>query len=97
MENYTIKQPYINGILSDDYLHFEGVYRPSQLLMVRDSVVEGDSMEVLEKYFNDIYNLFLRKISVFSSFENSTDEEMIKLQALLQELIRVKKILQDLL
>ncbi len=96
MENYTIKQPFINGLLSDDYLHFEGVYRPAQVFMVRDAV-EGDSREVLEKYFNDIYNLFLRKISVFSSFEHSTDEEMLKIQALLQELVKVKKILQDLL
>lgn len=97
MENYTIKQPLINGILSDDYLHFEGVYRPTQVFMIRDAEIDENSREVLEKYFNDIYNLFLRKISIFSSFEHSTDEEMIKIQALLQELVKVKKILQDLL
>jgi hypothetical protein len=97
MENYTIKPPQINGILSDDYLYFEGISRPIELLMVHDSAIDDNSREVLEKYFNDIYNLFLRKMSIFSSFEHSTDEEMIKIQALLQELVKVKKILQDLI
>lgn len=97
MENYTIRQPQINGILSDDYLHFEGIFRPTQVFMIRDTEIDGNSREVMEKYFNDIYNLFLRKISIFSSFEHSSDEEMIKIQALLQELVKVKKILQDLL
>ncbi len=97
MEKYTIKQPIVNGILSDDYLYFEGINRPSEITMINDAEIDGNSREVLEKYFNDIYNLFLRKMSIFSSFENSTDEEMVKIQALLQELIKVKKILQDLL
>ncbi len=97
MQNYTIKQPQISGILSDDYLYFEGVSRPLQIFTVYDTEINEHSREVLEKYFNDIYNLFLRKMSIFSSFEHSTDEEMIKIQALLQELVKVKKILQDLL
>jgi hypothetical protein len=97
MENYIIKQPVIDGILSDDYLYFEGIDRPSEIFMIRDESVDENNRDVLEKYFNDIYNLFLRKMSIFTSSNHSTDEEMIKIQALLQELIKVKKILQDLL
>ncbi len=97
MQNYIIKPPQISGVLSDDYLYFEGVFRPTELLVVNDAGIGDNSREVLEKYFNDIYNLFLRKMSIFSSFEHSTDEEMIKIQALLQELVKVKKILQDLI
>lgn len=97
MENYIIQSPSISGVLSDDYLYFEGVSRPVKLFTIEDSVGDINNREVLEKYFNDVYNLFLRKVSLFSSYDHSTEEEMLKLQALLQELIKVKKILQDLL
>ena len=97
MENYIIQSPSISGVLSDDYLYFEGVSRPVKLFTIQDSVGDINNREVLEKYFNDVYNLFLRKVALFSSYDHSTEEEMLKLQALLQELIKVKKILQDLL
>lgn len=97
MENYIIQSPSISGVLSDDYLYFEGVSRPVKLFTIEDSMGDINNKEVLEKYFNDVYNLFLRKVSLFSSYDHSTEEEMLKLQALLQELIKVKKILQDLL
>lgn len=96
MKDYNIISPFIDGILSDDYLYFEGICRPQEILRLRDSEeLKYHSYEVLEKYFNDIYNLFLRKISLFSSFEYTSEEETIKLQALLQELIKVKKIIKE--
>jgi hypothetical protein len=99
MKTYNINLPSIDGLISDDQLYFEGVSRPSQLYVIRDqdSISDKDIEEktdVLEKYFNDIYNLFLRKLSSFAIFEYTNDEDAIKMQALLQELIKVKKLIE---
>ncbi len=96
MKTYVISSPSIDGILSDDYLYFEGVSRPADVYAVRDSGLNTQSnIEVLEKYFNDIYNLFLRKLSSFSMFDYIGDDEATKMQALLQELIKVKKLIEN--
>lgn len=100
MSTYNIISPSIAGILSDDHLYFEGVSRPSELYTVRDDenkeneTVTYRNIDVLEKYFNDIYNLFLRKLSTFATLDNTTDEEETKLQALLQELMKVKGLIK---
>jgi hypothetical protein len=94
MRTYTITSPYIDGILSDDQIYFEGVNRPGEIYTIRDSGT-GYNIDILEKYFNDLYNLFLRKLSSFAMFENTDDEEVVKMQALLQELVKVKKMIQN--
>lgn len=97
MKTYNIISPSLVGILSDDYLYFEGVSRPEEIYTIRDYNNEDifhRNIDVLEKYFNDVYNLFLRKLSAFATFEYMTDEEETKLQALLQELIKVKKLIE---
>jgi len=97
MKEYKINYPYLNGILSDDNLYFEGIQRPVEIYTIRDGDISStDSSEVLERYFNDIYNLFLRKMSLFSVFEYTSNEEIVKLQALLQELIKVKELIREL-
>ena len=94
MKTYTITSPYIDGILSDDQLYFEGVSRPNEIYTIRDGGIDHNTnIDILEKYFNDLYNLFLRKLSSFAMFEKSEDEEVIKMQALLQELVKVKKMI----
>jgi hypothetical protein len=96
MKNYAITQPYINGLLSDDFLYFEGVHRPLEVYTLRDGgTYDTNTADILEKYLNDIYNLFLRKISLFVTDDYSTDEDTTKLQALLQELIKVKKLIHE--
>lgn len=95
MNTYNIISPSINGILSDDHLYFEGVFRPSEIYTVMDGgETSYRNIDILEKYFNDIYNLFLRKLSAFAGFEHITDEEETKLQALLQELMKVKGLIE---
>jgi hypothetical protein len=49
---------------------------------------------ILEKYLNDLYNLFLRKISTYVTIQASIVEDSIKLQALLQEIIKVKDLIE---
>jgi len=93
MKNYSIISPSLDGMLSDDSLFYEGVTRPGIIYTVRDNGGSMDDIEVLEKYFNDIYNLFLRKLSNFAMFERNNEDDTMKLQALLQELIKVKKLM----
>lgn len=94
MKNYSTIVPSIDGVLSDDLLYFEGIRRPTRISIIKDSIdISGDNLDILEKYFNDIYNLFLKKLSAFALVESTTDEEALKLQALLQELIKVKSLL----
>ncbi len=95
MKTYMITSPSLDGVLSDDHLYFEGVIRPSKMFMIRDRGISSeDDISVLEKYFNDIYNLFLRKLSTFAIFEHTSDEESMKMQALLQEMIKVKRLIE---
>lgn len=86
--------PNIYGILSDDHLFFEGVNRPSQIYNIHDEINGKDNIVILEKYINDLYNLFLRKISNYITIQSVTSEDSIKLQALLQEIIKVKDLIE---
>ncbi len=94
---YTIS-PSLSGVLSDDYLYFEGVRRPESFFMLRDGgekIIETEDIVVLERYWNDMYNLFLRKLTQFAGSNPINDEESLKLQALLEEMIKVKKLIEN--
>jgi len=95
MKEYSVTSPSIHGILSDDYLYFEGVRKPQSYFIVRDGSGEMADVAVLEKYWNDIYNLFLRKLTQLAAHTTVNDEEALKLQALLQELIKVKGLIEN--
>lgn len=92
----TYHLPTISGVLSDDYLYFEGTSRPQAFFTLRDGAHVKDAHELLEleRYWNDLYNLFLRKLTDFAGGPVS-DEESLKLQALLQELIKVKILIEN--
>ena len=91
MKEYNMIFPSLDGVLSDDNLYFEGLNRPSELYIIRDNdSFNNNEIDVLEKYFNDVYNLFLRKLSSFVTLDEPSDEDTMKMQALLQELIKVK-------
>jgi hypothetical protein len=94
MKTYSAA-PNLIGVISDDYLYYEGVSRPAAFYLVRDEGhLSNESIFELERYFHDVYNLFLRKLTNFAGVA-STDEESLKLQALLQELINIKKLIEN--
>lgn len=96
MKTYTILSPTLTGVLSDDYLYFEGTRRPQEFFTLRDGgVIDKKSIATLAQYWNDIYTLFLRKLTQFTSSGPASDEEALKLQALLQELIKVKGLIDN--
>lgn len=95
MKYYTTTPPSLDGIIADDPMYFEGIERPQALYMLRDGhVASPDSLELLEKYFHDLHTLFLRKLSAFVAFDKVGEEDSLKIQALLQELIKVKELIE---
>ncbi|MDB5259493.1 MAG: hypothetical protein JWO73_701 [Candidatus Taylorbacteria bacterium] len=53
-----------------------------------------EHIAILERYFNDIYSLFLKKIAIFSGEDSVSGDSATKLQALLQEMIKVKGLIE---
>lgn len=100
---YSIRTPSLDGVLSHSDLMYEGIQRPDEILRAFDSGVrtyrrsnQKEDQEVLERYFFDIYGVFLKKFSSFAISDYSSAEETVKLQALFQEMINVKKTLAKL-
>lgn len=96
MKTYT-PIPTLSGVISDDYLFYEGTSRPQIFYTLSDGGEEKmsrDKILELEGYWNDLYNLFLRKLTTFAGSNSSSDEEVLKLQALLQELIKTKSLIE---
>ena len=93
LKDYVLVSPSLDGLLSEDSLYFEGISRPAAFYALRDTPAGVGDPVVLEHYWNDVYNLFLRKISSFAASDGADVEESVKLQALLQELIKVKGLL----
>ena len=100
MKTYNIISPSLEGLLIDDELYFEGMRRPREFFILRENVIrkdtiDSDSLDILEKYINDIHNLFLKKLSFFITEESVPVEESLKLQALLQEIVKVKDLIRQ--
>ncbi len=95
MNTYTITSPSIEGVISDDCLYFEGIRRPPAFFTVRDSGTVGrGNIIILEQYLDDIHQLFMKKLGDF--IDNNIDNaESLKLQALLQEMIKVKDLIEN--
>ncbi len=47
--------------------------------------------KILQEYFIDLYGVFIKKLSHFLVDSNISSDDSIKLQAMLQEMVRVKK------
>ena len=48
--------------------------------------------KILERYFYDLYGVFMKRLSQFVLESEPTDLETVNLQAMLQEMIKVKKL-----
>jgi hypothetical protein len=111
MRDYQIASPSLEGVLNHSSLLYEGLNRPIALLRVLDGpATKGKSKEypakqdverseedqkVLERYFHDLYGIFMNKLSFFVVQSSSDSDETVKLQAMLQEMIKVKRLMGD--
>lgn len=112
MRDYQIASPSLEGVLNHDTLLYDGITRPVELLRVLDGPASkgrgksSDKMaydhdsetdrKVLEGYFQDLYNIFMKKLSYFIVESDVASDETVKLQAMLQEMIKVKGLMKKL-
>jgi hypothetical protein len=83
--------------ISHDETVFEGLSRPKELLLFRDGALEYEKDSngaILERYFGDIQNLFLKKFALFASSDEVSEQESHKLRSLLEEMMKVKALMQ---
>ncbi|OHA16998.1 MAG: hypothetical protein A3C79_01820 [Candidatus Taylorbacteria bacterium RIFCSPHIGHO2_02_FULL_45_28] len=87
---------------------YEGIRRPFELLRVMDGplsrgankhthiaevVYTETERKIIQNYLQDLNRLFMKKLSHFMVESESKPDEGVKLQAMLQEMIKIKKLL----
>ncbi|MFA6459181.1 MAG: hypothetical protein WCV79_02160 [Candidatus Paceibacterota bacterium] len=100
--DYGLTSPSLNGILSHDSITYGGLKRPIIVNRIFDMPSGGSSIDlkqaenkrVIEEYFGDLYGVLMKKLSHFYLESNPTEEDSVRLTAMLHELIKVKKLLQ---
>lgn len=98
IRDYQIVSPSLEGVLSHDSIEYEGMRRPTSLLRALDAPSPGharkpEDQKVLEEYFHDLYGIFMKRLSYFIVESESRPDDSVKLQAMLQEMIKVKKLI----
>lgn len=94
---YSIVSPSLEGLLSHENLMYEGIDKPTQIMRVMERVgvdmnKKPHEQKILEQYFFDLYGVFMKKFSSFVLDGQVINAETLRLQAMLQEMIKVKKI-----
>jgi len=100
-----VMSPSLDGILSHDSIIYEGISRPNEVIRAFDKPkdervldqIGPEKVQILQDYCNDLYGLFMRKMGQFISEKEVSVDLEIKLMAILQDLIKVKKLLSGTL
>ena len=103
IRDYQIVSPSLDGILRHDSIVYDGLMRPLEITRILDrsetyrAIDYGDinieDRKRIEDYFHDLYGIIVKRISEFVMKSEPSPDEAVKLQAMLQELIKVKKLL----
>ena len=108
MRDYQLISPSLDGILRHESIIYEGIRRPDEVLKLMDGpaargnrkedtqtgiVYTDHEQKVIEQYLSDLYGIFTKKLSYFFVESELRPDEEVKLQAMLQEMIKVKKLL----
>jgi hypothetical protein len=108
LRDYMVVSPSLDGVLRHDSVTYEGVKRPPEVMRILDgpstrgqgSHGSGhrkpptvEQLKVLEEYFNDIYGVFMKKLSHFVVAATAKPDDIVKLHALFQELIKIKELM----
>lgn len=99
-KDYSVVSPSLEGVLSHDCVSYEGVRRPAELLRAMDAPSRGlrlrpkpGQKEILQSYFYDLYGVFMKRLSHFVLACEAEENETVAIQAMLQELVKVKRLL----
>jgi hypothetical protein len=102
IRDYMVVSPSLDGVLRHDSVIYEGLRRPAEILRILDGPSskgsEGrpltkEELEILSGYFNDLYGVFLKKLALFAMSASVSAGESLKLQALFQEILKIKKMM----
>ncbi len=103
MRDYQIISPSLEGVLSHSSVMYEGINCPVEILRVLDGPASRGvprkntehEQKVLQQYFQDLYEVFQKKLSYFVVETESSHSDTLKLQAMLQEMIKVKRLMAN--
>ena len=95
--------PSLDGILSHSSIAYEGIVRPEKIIRLfdkahvssDDSVPHTEEVQIIKEYVADVYSLFMRTLSQYMAEHDSVPDKEVKLAALLQEIIKMKRIMRD--
>ena len=90
---YSISQS-LGYTLVDEALEFEGISRPTKLFLLRDAERTPEDNVILERYFNDMYALFIGRLSALALGNKIASEDERKLRSLLEEMLKVKGLIE---
>ena len=100
IRDYTLASPSLRGFLSHESLSYDGIRKPVEILRALDGPAAGpgkspkaDEQKILEQYFYDLYGVFMKRLSQFVMSPEPDDSETVRLQAMLQEMIQIKKLM----
>ncbi len=109
MRDYQIASPSLEGVLNHSSVLYDNIKRPIELLRVLDGPatksqdndrptrydrnITPDNLKILDEYFRDLHGIFMKKLANFVVSDFSESDETIKMQAMLQEMIRVKRLI----
>ena len=93
--DYTFVSPSLEGVFRHDAVMYEGIARPTEIMRSFDKGTGGKPHEkkLLERYFYDLYGVFTKNLSAFVLDSGASAGDALKLQAMLQEMIKVKKLM----
>ena len=97
--NYSVVFTSLNGLLNHESLAYEGIRRPAEVMRVldrpsgKDRELSSGDLKALEEYFHDLYGVFMKKLSHFVVEATVQPNDPVKLLAMLQEIVKVKKMI----
>ena len=98
-KDYPIVSPSLDGVLTHETLLYDGIRKPIEILRAfdcpaadRNTSATPYQHKMLEQYFYDLYGIFMKKLSAFVLDPVLSDAEAVKIQAMLQEMVKVKRI-----
>lgn len=100
IRDHYVVSPSLGGVLSHESLMYDGIRRPIEVLRALDGPAADPKAprlsyqeKLLEQYFYDLYGVFMKRLSQFVLESMPTDSEIVTLQAMLQEMVKTKRLI----
>lgn len=107
--DYRIVSPCLDGVLCHESVVYDGLKRPPEIARIFDrpsqnsnaagsaaspiDLTDVERRKRIEEYFHDLYGILMKKLSQFAVESDPPEEDSVKLIAMLQELVKVKRLL----